>query len=87
MPAQALAIVLRAGEIAAKHGWEVYLVGGYVRDCLLKIPDYDIDTSVVGDAPEMARILAAETSAGWKTTRVSAQRLCFLMQGSSILTL
>ncbi|MEO8286353.1 MAG: hypothetical protein ABI670_07925 [Chloroflexota bacterium] len=63
MTAQALTIVLRAGEIAAEHGWEVYLVGGYARDCLLKIPDYDIDISVVGDALELTRLLAAETSA------------------------
>jgi tRNA nucleotidyltransferase (CCA-adding enzyme) len=48
----------RAVRIAAQHGWEIYVVGGYLRDLLLSIPDYDIDLSVVGDAPMLARLLA-----------------------------
>lgn len=63
MPAGAFAVLLRAAEMAAEHGWDLYLVGGYVRDSLLKIPDYDIDTSLVGDAPAIARRLAEETGA------------------------
>ncbi len=56
-------MLMRAADLATNHGWDLYLVGGYVRDCLLKIPDYDIDVAVVGDAPTLARTLAHETGA------------------------
>jgi tRNA nucleotidyltransferase (CCA-adding enzyme) len=58
-----LDVLRRAGQLAAANGWHIYLVGGYVRDCLLKIPDYDIDISVEGDAPLLARRLAREVGA------------------------
>jgi tRNA nucleotidyltransferase (CCA-adding enzyme) len=60
LPPGALTLLLRGAQIAIERGWELYLVGGYVRDCLLKIPDYDIDIAVVGDAPALARLLARE---------------------------
>ena len=63
LPSEVLALLRRAAEIAAEHEWSLYLVGGYVRDCLLKIPDYDIDVAVVGDAPRLARMVAGETGA------------------------
>jgi tRNA nucleotidyltransferase (CCA-adding enzyme) len=60
LPSEALVLLRRAAEIAAKRKWSLYLVGGYVRDCLLKIPDYDIDVAVVGDAPRLASLIAGE---------------------------
>lgn len=63
LPPYALSVLMRASDLAAMHGWHLYLVGGYVRDCLLKIPDYDIDLTLVGDAPALARALAQETGA------------------------
>lgn len=63
LPPRAYAILLRAAELAQETNSQLYLVGGYVRDCFLKIPDYDIDIAVVGDAPALARILAQETGA------------------------
>jgi tRNA nucleotidyltransferase (CCA-adding enzyme) len=63
LPPGAMSTLRLAARQAAERGWAVYLVGGYVRDCLLKIPDYDIDVSVEGDAPVLARMVAAETGA------------------------
>ncbi len=63
MPQEALSILLTTAQIAAEHGWPIYLVGGYVRDCLLKVPDYDIDISVVGDAPLLAQQVSLTTGA------------------------
>jgi len=63
LPSKALDVLRRAGQIATKNGWHTYVVGGYVRDCLLKIPDYDIDISVEGDAPALARMLAVDVGA------------------------
>jgi len=56
----------RAAELAEEHGWTIYLAGGYVRDSLLKIPDYDIDISVVGTATLLASQVAAEMGTGAK---------------------
>lgn len=63
LPARAYRVLKRAAEIAQEEGGELYLVGGYVRDIFLKIPDYDIDIAVVGNAPALARSLAEETAA------------------------
>lgn len=63
LPPSVFALLQRTARLASEHGWAVYLVGGYVRDCLLKIPDYDIDISVVGDALALARMVAHETGA------------------------
>jgi tRNA nucleotidyltransferase (CCA-adding enzyme) len=49
--------------LAIQHNWPVYLVGGWVRDGLLGIPNYDLDISVVGDAHALAHLIAQETGA------------------------
>ncbi len=58
LPEQALALLQQASRLAHERSWALYLVGGYVRDLLLAIPDRDIDVSVVGDAVELASLLA-----------------------------
>lgn len=63
MPPGAMKLLRDMARQAAERGWSLYLVGGYVRDCLLKIPDYDIDVSVEGDATELARLVAKQTGA------------------------
>lgn len=45
-------------EIAANNNFEIYLVGGYVRDKLLGIEDKDIDFAVLGDAINFSQICA-----------------------------
>ncbi|MBE2254754.1 MAG: HD domain-containing protein [Ignavibacteria bacterium] len=45
-------------EIAAKNNFEIYLVGGYIRDKLLGIEDKDIDFAVLGDAINFSQICA-----------------------------
>ena len=58
LPPEILALVRAAGEIGAANGQRVYLVGGSVRDLLLKRPHLDIDLVVEGDALPLARQLA-----------------------------
>ena len=45
-------------QLALERGVRVYLVGGPVRDALLGAPVVDLDFSVEGDAPGLARMLA-----------------------------
>jgi tRNA nucleotidyltransferase (CCA-adding enzyme) len=63
MPPGAMKFLRDMARQAAERGWSLYLVGGYVRDCLLKIPDYDIDVSVEGDATTLARLVAQQAGA------------------------
>lgn len=62
LPPSISALLKQASARADHYGWPIYLVGGYVRDLLLDIPDRDIDISVVGDAVEFAKTLAAQAS-------------------------
>ena len=43
------ALLRKAGELGRDLGYEVYVVGGFVRDILLKYPNFDVDLVVEGD--------------------------------------
>lgn len=53
-----LGIVRRLGRELDKRGVPAYIVGGVVRDILLKRKNLDIDIVVEADAPKLARVLA-----------------------------
>lgn len=55
-----LALLDALRRLAAAQSTPVYLVGGPVRDLLLGGPAQDLDFAVAGDAPALARQLAAE---------------------------
>ncbi|TNF26719.1 MAG: CBS domain-containing protein, partial [Deltaproteobacteria bacterium] len=56
-------LIDRLGRLADDSGLELYLVGGAVRDVLLRRPVEDLDLVVVGDAPTLGRA-AAERHGG-----------------------
>ena len=49
-----------AGDTAARKNMRVYLVGGFVRDLLLGVPNLDLDIVVEGDGISFAEDVAAE---------------------------
>lgn len=53
-------ILKKISVTANRNKFEIYLVGGFVRDKLLGIDSNDIDISVIGDAIEFATISAKE---------------------------
>lgn len=57
------AILKRIGQIADSRKVDVYAVGGYVRDQLLKKAGKDIDFAVVGDGPAFAKAVAEDFDA------------------------
>ncbi len=61
LPEEALALVRRAGALAAARGLEICLVGGVVRDILLGRSSSDLDLVVEGDAIGLAEALAGQT--------------------------
>ena len=50
--------------VADKLGIECYVIGGYVRDLILKRPSKDIDIVVVGSGIAMAKAVARELGKG-----------------------
>ncbi len=54
-----LPIFRLVGNVADDLGFETYVVGGYVRDMILKRPSKDIDFVCVGSGIELARAVAS----------------------------
>ncbi|MDM7998727.1 MAG: CCA tRNA nucleotidyltransferase [Dehalococcoidia bacterium] len=59
---EALALIQRAGALAAKGRLRIYLVGGVVRDVLMNRPSADLDLVVEGNAIGLAGSLARESN-------------------------
>lgn len=55
LPPSLTAVLRVVGKLAQKRGVSLYLVGGVVRDLLLKRPNFDLDLVVDGDAIPLAR--------------------------------
>ena len=51
-------LLKRAGRIAQKLGYRAFIVGGFVRDLLLKIENLDIDLVIEGDGISFAKVFA-----------------------------
>lgn len=60
LPKHLMNVIWRASDIADEIGVSLYLVGGFVRDLLLGIPNYDLDIVVEGEAIQVAKRLGHE---------------------------
>ncbi|RYD05989.1 hypothetical protein N752_06425 [Desulforamulus aquiferis] len=49
LPGRIMGILAKAGEVAENLNYQVYAVGGLVRDVLLKVENLDVDLVVEGD--------------------------------------
>jgi tRNA nucleotidyltransferase (CCA-adding enzyme) len=58
LPRRVNQILREAGEVAAKHNYRAYAVGGFIRDLVLRRPNLDIDIVVEGDGIEFAKEFA-----------------------------
>lgn len=63
LPSNLRDVLRQASRTAQEMGYSLYLVGGFVRDLLLGLPNLDIDLVVEGDAIALARQLARELKA------------------------
>lgn len=66
LPQRIQGILMLLGQIAQQEGFMVYAVGGFVRDLLLGLPNFDLDVAVEDNAIKFAGKLAA--AAGGKLT-------------------
>jgi len=58
LPRQLLVILHTIGRLAKEKGYRAFVVGGFVRDILLGVRNFDMDIVVEGDAIEFGRMLA-----------------------------
>ena len=63
LPRQVNMLLHEAGTLAASMGFNIYLVGGIVRDMLLRIDNLDIDLVVEGDGIAFAKTLTQSLGA------------------------
>jgi tRNA nucleotidyltransferase (CCA-adding enzyme) len=64
LPRKILILLRRLGRLADEQGVALYLVGGVVRDLLLKRRNWDLDLTVEGDGIAFARLVADRYGAG-----------------------
>ncbi|MCK5243515.1 CBS domain-containing protein [bacterium] len=58
LPERILALLHTAGEIADQMGMQAFVVGGFVRDILLRAENWDLDIVIEGDGIAYAKQLA-----------------------------
>jgi len=78
IPLRPLRLLKHIGRLADDRGVSVYLVGGVVRDLLLKRENLDLDLTVEGDGIAFARVVADRYGAGLAVfERFATARLAF----------
>ena len=63
LPGPLLSLLKQASELAQEMGYPLYVVGGFVRDLLLGVPNLDMDLVVEGEAIRLARRLGRRAGA------------------------
>jgi len=63
LPPHILDLLMNAGDVAEAEGFHVYVVGGFVRDLLLRRPNLDVDLVVEGDGIAFAKAFAGRFGA------------------------
>jgi len=66
MPKPLYELLRQAGELGQQLGHEVYVVGGFVRDILLKYPNNDFDLVVEGDGIAFAAAMVEKFGGRYK---------------------
>lgn len=64
LPRKVVVLLRQLGKMADEAGIQLYLVGGVVRDLLLKRENWDLDLTVEGDGIAFARLVADRYGAG-----------------------
>ena len=78
LPQKLLSLLRALGELADEAGVSLYLVGGVVRDLLLKRENWDLDLTVEGDGVGFARLVADRYRSGLAVfERFATARLAF----------
>jgi tRNA nucleotidyltransferase (CCA-adding enzyme) len=63
LPKKILTILSQVGEVAKELGFQAYVVGGFVRDLVIKQENLDVDLVIEGDGIAFAKTFAARHGA------------------------
>ncbi|MFA6216342.1 MAG: hypothetical protein WDL87_01640 [Candidatus Omnitrophota bacterium] len=63
LPPDILEIILSAQQVSTELGYRVFLVGGFVRDLILGVKNFDVDIAVESDGIRFARALGSKIGA------------------------
>jgi len=78
LPPRHLHLLRQISRLADEQGLSIYLVGGVVRDLLLKRGNWDLDLTVEGDGIAFAKLVAGQYGAGLAVfERFATARLTF----------
>src|SRR4029079_1484243 len=78
LPPERLTLLRQLGDLADRGGVSLYLVGGVVRDLLLKRKNWDLDLTVEGNGIAFARLVAERYGSGLAVfARFATSRLVF----------
>jgi tRNA nucleotidyltransferase (CCA-adding enzyme) len=66
LPSEMLDLLKTIGETAKELGFQAYVVGGFVRDLILRNENFDIDIVVEGEGIRLAQALAREKKCALK---------------------
>ncbi len=81
LPENILKLLKKVGEIGDKLGYNVYVVGGFVRDLLLRQENYDVDIVVEGNGIELAQELGKYLKARVHTYQKFGTAIIILSDG------
>ncbi|MDD3717115.1 MAG: CBS domain-containing protein [Actinomycetota bacterium] len=84
LPGEMQALLRNISRTAEAGGYNVFLVGGVVRDLLLGFPNLDLDLVVEGEGIEFARLLARELKARVRSHRKFGTAVIILPNGRRI---
>ncbi|WP_147821443.1 CBS domain-containing protein [Salidesulfovibrio onnuriiensis] len=84
LPEAVVQLLKTAGDLAAEMGWELYAVGGFVRDILLGKANLDIDLVVEGDGIAFARAFVDKMGGRVKAHKKFKTAVCVLDDGQRI---
>ncbi len=84
LPGDMLTLLKTAGDLGREMAWEVYAVGGFVRDILLGKPNFDLDLVVEGDGIEFAQKLVERLGGRVKAHRKFKTAVTILDNGQRI---
>lgn len=61
LPPHVIELLQELGRVGEELGYQVYAVGGFVRDLILRRENYDIDVVVEGDGVHFAQVFGAKS--------------------------
>lgn len=84
LPDNIYQMIVNIAKFVDEQDFQVYLVGGLVRDLLLGLPNYDLDLVVEGDGISFARLLAEKLKARLREHQKFGTAVILLPNGEKI---